>query len=46
MAKGQQRSNREAKKPKKKASEKSKAGAPSTFAQLPKSSSSPSSRKP
>jgi hypothetical protein len=46
MAKGQQRSNREVKKPKKNAGGKSKAGAANTFAQLPKNNPSPSSRKP
>ncbi len=46
MAKGQQRSNRETKKPKKNADAKSKAGAPSVFAQPPKTSPTPSSRKP
>ncbi|HUZ74046.1 MAG TPA: hypothetical protein VMU87_13770 [Stellaceae bacterium] len=46
MAKGQQRSNREAKKPKKNAGVKPKAGASNMFAELPKNSSTPSSRKP
>ena len=46
MAKGQQRSNREAKKPKKDAGAKPKAGAPSMFAQPGKNSPTPSSRKP
>ena len=46
MAKGQQRSNREPKKPKKNAGVKSKAGASSMFAQPPKTGSNPSSRKP
>jgi hypothetical protein len=46
MAKGQQRSNREAKKPKKDAGAKSKAGAPSMFAQPPKNSPPPAPRKP
>jgi hypothetical protein len=45
MAKGQQRSNRELKKPKKNAAAKSKPGVPNVFAQPPKSGS-PSSRKP
>jgi hypothetical protein len=46
MAKGQQRSNREAKKPKKNAGAKSKGGASGMFAEPPKSSSNPSQRKP
>jgi hypothetical protein len=46
MAKGQQRSNREAKKPKKNAGVKSKPGASSVFAEPPKTGSNPSSRKP
>jgi len=46
MAKGQQRSNREAKKPKKNAGAKPKPGASSMFAEPPKNSSNPSSRKP
>jgi hypothetical protein len=46
MAKGQQRSNRETKKPKKDAKLKSKAGASSMFAEPPKNSPTPSSRKP
>jgi hypothetical protein len=46
MAKGQQRSNREAKKPKKDAAAKAKPGAPNMFAQPPKNNTNPSSRKP
>ncbi len=46
MAKGQQRSNREAKKPKKNANVKSKTGTSNMFAELPKNSSNPSPRKP
>jgi hypothetical protein len=46
MAKGQQRSNREVKKPKKNAGAKAKPGAASSFAQLPKAGSNPPSRKP
>lgn len=46
MAKGQQRSNREAKKPKKNAGAKSKPGASNVIAQPAMSSSNPSSRKP
>jgi hypothetical protein len=46
MAKGQQRSNRELKKPKKNAVAKSKPGAASVFAQPAKTSATPSSRKP
>jgi hypothetical protein len=45
MAKGQQRSNREMKKPKKNANAKPKAGASSIFAEPPKNSPAPSPRK-
>jgi hypothetical protein len=46
MAKGQQRSNREVKKPKKNAASKPKAGGSSMFAEPPKNHPTPSSRKP
>jgi hypothetical protein len=46
MGKGQQRSNREVKKPKKNAGAKSKTGASNMFAQPPKNGSTPSPRKP
>jgi len=46
MAKGQQRSNRETKKPKKNAGAKSKPAAPTMFAQPPKSGPIASPRKP
>lgn len=46
MAKGQMRSNRETKKPKKNAAAKAKPGASSMFAQPPKSAPPASSRKP
>jgi hypothetical protein len=45
MAKGQQRSNRETKKPKKNAAVKPKAGTSSLFAEPPKNSPAPSPRK-
>jgi hypothetical protein len=46
MAKGQQRSNREVKKPKKNAGSKSKAGAPPIAAQPARNSGYSSARKP
>jgi hypothetical protein len=46
MAKGQQRSNREVKKPKKNAGSKSKGGAPAMSAQPSRNTPFPSSRKP
>jgi hypothetical protein len=46
MAKGQLRSNRETKKPKKNAALKSKPGAPSMFTQAPKGGTPPAPRKP
>ena len=46
MGKGQQRSNREIKKPKKNAGAKSKTGAPNLFAQPSKNGPTPPSRKP
>ena len=45
MAKGQMRSNREAKKPKKSVAEKPKAGAPSAFAQPTTGNSRPPSKQ-
>jgi hypothetical protein len=45
MAKGQQRSNREAKKPKKAAAEKPKAGATSPFTQVPGTSKPQKSKR-
>ena len=46
MAKGQLRSNREKKKPKKDAALKAKPGAQSVFAQPPRSGANPPQRKP
>jgi hypothetical protein len=45
MAKGQRRSNREAKKPKKSAAERSKAGMASAFSQPPGTARAPSKKK-
>jgi hypothetical protein len=45
MAKGQMRSNREAKKPKKSAAEKPKAGAPSVFTQPATGNARPPSKQ-
>lgn len=46
MAKGQMRSNREAKKPKKAVAEKLKAAAGSSYAQQLRSTAKPGARKP